>query len=136
MSAGNDIIWTSFIPGLSQIEQMDFEWSHPEPVEGTAAEGAAAAAGWHPDPIVAGQLRYWDGSRWTEKIRDGGTRGIDPPGIDEAPQAPGEAQPARPIEDAPLPLRPPAAATQVALVVGTFVLVALVVVILVVALAG
>ena len=34
--------------------------------EGSAAEGTTAAAGWHQDPIVAGQLRYWDGSRWTE----------------------------------------------------------------------
>jgi hypothetical protein len=37
-----------------------------EVLEGSAAEGTAAAAGWHPDPTVPGQLRYWDGSRWTE----------------------------------------------------------------------
>jgi F-type H+-transporting ATPase subunit a len=53
MSASNDIIWTSFIPGFSQIEQMDFEWSSPEPVEGTAAEGAAPAAA-HPAYHVTG----------------------------------------------------------------------------------
>lgn len=26
-------------------------------------------AGWHADPSVPGQQRYWDGTRWTEQIR-------------------------------------------------------------------
>ncbi|PLX41979.1 MAG: ATP synthase F0 subunit A [Deltaproteobacteria bacterium] len=46
MSAGGDIIWTSFIPGLNNIEQMNFELdSHGEAThEGTAAHGEAPAA--------------------------------------------------------------------------------------------
>lgn len=25
-----------------------------------------AVAGWHPDPKVSGQLRYWNGDQWTD----------------------------------------------------------------------
>ena len=35
-------------------------------------------AGWLPDPIGAHQMRYWDGSRWTEHVSDGGTAAFDP----------------------------------------------------------
>lgn len=38
------------------------------------AGGSARATppGWHPDPANAAQLRYWDGSRWTEHIAAAG----------------------------------------------------------------
>lgn len=94
------------------------------------------AAAWHADPFGRHEQRWWDGTRWSEKVRDQGIRAIDPPGIEENPQAPGEAAPADPIKDAPLPLRPPSEATQIALLVGTVVLVGLVILILVLALTG
>ncbi|HUY66846.1 MAG TPA: DUF2510 domain-containing protein [Acidimicrobiales bacterium] len=32
---------------------------------------AAAPPGWHPDPSGSHQLRWWDGTRWTEHAWDG-----------------------------------------------------------------
>lgn len=26
--------------------------------------------GWHPDPYGRGRLRWWDGERWTDQVRD------------------------------------------------------------------
>ncbi len=37
-----------------------------------------AAGAWHPDPTGRHELRYWDGTRWTEHVSDAGTTGTDP----------------------------------------------------------
>ena len=37
----------------------------------TGTVAGAAAPGWHPDPGQAGQLRYWNGSAWTNDTRPG-----------------------------------------------------------------
>lgn len=36
------------------------------------------AAAWHPDPTGQHELRYWDGSQWTEHVSDGGVVSTDP----------------------------------------------------------
>ena len=36
-------------------------------------------ASWHPDPFGRHELRYWDGSRWTEHVSSHGKQSIDPP---------------------------------------------------------
>jgi uncharacterized protein YxjI len=36
-------------------------------------------AGWHPDPHQRHELRYWDGSAWTQHVSDGGRTGVDAP---------------------------------------------------------
>lgn len=46
----------------------------PEP-----AAAAAAPAGWYADPANRYELRYWDGSQWTEHVSRGGQQFTDPP---------------------------------------------------------
>lgn len=36
-------------------------------------------ASWAPDPYGRHELRYWDGSRWTEHVSDAGVSGIEEP---------------------------------------------------------
>jgi hypothetical protein len=56
----------------------------------TAAPATAAAptqtnpapsvpANWYKDPSGRFELRYWNGSAWTEHVSTGGTQSIDPP---------------------------------------------------------
>lgn len=47
------------------------------------------AAAWHPDPTGQHELRYWDGSQWTEHVSDGGvvsTAPLQPPAQAESQQ--------------------------------------------------
>jgi uncharacterized protein DUF2510/uncharacterized protein DUF4352 len=57
-----------------------------------AAQAPAPPAAWYEDPEGSGQLRYWDGARWTSHVHR-------PPGQaapSEAPPAPSEATVERP----------------------------------------
>ncbi|MDE0237471.1 MAG: DUF2510 domain-containing protein [bacterium] len=54
-------------------------------------------ASWHTDPFGRHDARWWDGTKWTEKVRDGEQPGIDPPGIAVAPRAIPLNEPAPPI---------------------------------------
>jgi len=47
-------------------------------VLGSAAVDAGPIPGWYPDPSVRHQARYWDGFKWTERVADHGTEGVDP----------------------------------------------------------
>lgn len=38
---------------------------------------APVAGGWWPDPHGRHQLRYWDGTRWTEHVSDAGVTSVD-----------------------------------------------------------
>jgi hypothetical protein len=58
----------------------------PMKVGGVTAAPAAAAApalggapppGWHPDPQGRHELRYWDGTAWTNNVSDAGATGTD-----------------------------------------------------------
>lgn len=37
------------------------------------------AAGWYADPAGRYELRYWDGTAWTEHVSRGGQQATDPP---------------------------------------------------------
>ncbi|HWU22613.1 MAG TPA: DUF2510 domain-containing protein, partial [Nocardioides sp.] len=43
-------------------------------------------ANWHPDPTGRHELRYWDGTQWTEHVSDQGTVGSDPLEASSAPE--------------------------------------------------
>jgi hypothetical protein len=56
----------------------------PEPVAEPAAEAAPAVesavpAGWYADPSGRFELRYWDGTAWTEHVSRAGQQFTDPP---------------------------------------------------------
>ena len=34
---------------------------------------------WYPDPFGRHELRYWDGSEWTDHVASGGNQNVDPP---------------------------------------------------------
>ena len=44
-------------------------------------------ASWHPDPTGKHELRYWDGSTWTDHVSDQGITGTDPVDGPTPPQA-------------------------------------------------
>lgn len=46
----------------------------------TATAGAPSVpANWYPDPSKRYELRYWNGSAWTEHVATGGVQSVDPP---------------------------------------------------------
>jgi hypothetical protein len=54
----------------------------PQPV------AAGPPPGWHPDPTRRFELRYWDGTRWSDHVAtSGGWRGTDPVGSGAPPAA-------------------------------------------------
>lgn len=63
------------------------------------------AASWQLDPFGRHEERYWDGTRWTEKVRSSGTVGIDPPGVVPKPEHARSNVPVEPITDAAAPVR-------------------------------
>jgi len=44
-----------------------------------AAVEPAVPAGWYADPSSRYELRYWDGSAWTEHVSRAGQQATDPP---------------------------------------------------------
>ena len=48
-------------------------------VQQQASSATAAPAGWYADPSTRYELRYWDGSQWTEHVSRAGQQYTDPP---------------------------------------------------------
>ena len=67
-------------PTNSAVPSSDVASSPATPVASTAtASSAAAPAAWYPDPSKRFELRYWDGSEWTEHVARGGQQFTDQP---------------------------------------------------------
>jgi len=49
------------------------------PVPATAAPSAPVPAGWYADPSARFELRYWNGTEWTEHVARSGQQFTDPP---------------------------------------------------------
>ncbi len=45
----------------------------------TSAVSANTPANWYPDPSKRYELRYWNGSAWTEHVATGGVQSTDQP---------------------------------------------------------
>lgn len=60
------------------VAQAEPAGTAPE-VAAAAASAGAAPAGWYADPSSRFELRYWDGSQWTEHVSRAGQQYTDPP---------------------------------------------------------
>lgn len=61
-------------PGLSSSDPSAGPPAYPsQPSE----PPPAAPFGWYPDPSTHHELRYWDGTRWTEHVSDQGVQSTD-----------------------------------------------------------
>ena len=60
-------------------------------------------AGWNQDPYGRHELRYFDGTAWTENVSDAGVQGVDDPsGVGSGADATAEMESASPVEPAPV----------------------------------
>ena len=49
------------------------------PAASSPSSTSNAPAAWYADPSGRYELRYWDGSEWTEHVARGGQQFVDPP---------------------------------------------------------
>ena len=52
-----------------------------------------SAPQWYPDPTGRNELRYWDGSKWTEHVNNGGVSAIEPDPANNEPDTTSTEQP-------------------------------------------
>ena len=67
--------WLIFIAGVLQAIGVR---GMVNPASGGGA--VAQPAGWHPDPSGRHEMRYWNGSGWTDDVSDAGVAAKDPAG--------------------------------------------------------
>lgn len=71
--------------GAGSSSEITPSAAEPEPATATPevstepATAGAAPAGWYADPSSRFELRYWDGSQWTEHVSRAGQQYTDPP---------------------------------------------------------
>ena len=72
--------WTSHVMKAG-VQSVDPPTAMPTGAAATPTKPPANSPppGWHADPAQRHELRYWDGTDWTEHVTDGGVASIDPP---------------------------------------------------------
>jgi hypothetical protein len=65
---------TSLSRAARKAEEVEREHQKSAVASGTTAP----PAGWFPDPAGRHELRYWDGTSWTDHVRDSDVAGVDP----------------------------------------------------------
>ena len=69
-------------PVEEPVEDLATQVVEPEPVpvvEESAPAESTVPAGWYADPSGRYELRYWDGTAWTEHVSRAGQQFTDPP---------------------------------------------------------
>ena len=69
-------------PAEESVEDLAAQVVEPEPVpvvEEPAPAESTVPAGWYADPSGRYELRYWDGTAWTEHVSRAGQQFTDPP---------------------------------------------------------
>lgn len=67
---------------------------------------ADGSGNWEPDPYHRHEQRWWNGMRWSEKVRSNSSARIDPPGVIPNPvNRDAHDGPAEPLSGVKLPLR-------------------------------
>lgn len=71
----------SWGPGPYQAPPSGPGWQRggvPSGPPGGTATASQVPPSWQPDPTRRHELRYWDGTNWTEYVADGGSQSTDP----------------------------------------------------------
>jgi hypothetical protein len=72
------ILYIIFLPG--RLKQVGVRAMLAGGQTQIAQAVGAQPAGWHPDPSGRHEMRYWNGSVWTDDVSDAGVATKDPPG--------------------------------------------------------
>ena len=72
---------STYQPAAEVVEPMPMADSEPvsEPATQVVQQVNTTPAGWYPDPSGRFELRYWNGTAWTEHVARGGQQYTDPP---------------------------------------------------------
>ena len=72
---------STYQPAAEVVEPMPMADSErvSEPATPVVQQVSTTPAGWYPDPSGRFELRYWNGTAWTEHVARGGQQYTDPP---------------------------------------------------------
>lgn len=66
-------------PAAAPVTDYAAQTAAPAAAQAAAPAAGGPPSGWYADPAGRFELRYWDGSVWTEHVSRGGQQFTDPP---------------------------------------------------------